>query len=123
MFLDEPHRAGRYFSTLLKEIGERIFAEDHRLEMYYVSAYAQYKLEYFFRSRALDGGVEACSIPPSHGAPTRGHRGEPSAVQFKRDWPDLRFPADEGGAIAAFEALAAAAEERAWLSPGRAATA
>ena len=37
MFLDEPHRAGRYFSTLLKEIGERIFAADHRLEMYYVA--------------------------------------------------------------------------------------
>jgi hypothetical protein len=54
MFLDEPHRAGRYFSTLLKEIGERIFAADHRLEMYYVSAFAQYKLEYLFRSRSLD---------------------------------------------------------------------
>ncbi|MGH2937495.1 MAG: AIPR family protein [Solirubrobacterales bacterium] len=58
MFLDEPHRAGRYFSTLLKEIGERIFAADHRLEMYYVSAYTQYKLEYFFRSRALDAGLK-----------------------------------------------------------------
>ncbi len=58
MFLDEPHRAGRYFSTLLKEIGERIFAADHRLEMYYVSAFAQYKLEYLFRSRSLDATLK-----------------------------------------------------------------
>ncbi len=54
MFLDEPHRAGRYFSTLLKEIGNRIFANDHQLEMYYASAYAQYRLEFFFRSRLVD---------------------------------------------------------------------
>ena len=53
-FLDEPHRAGRYFATLLKEIGGRIFADDHRLEMYYSSAYAQYRLEFLFRNRLLD---------------------------------------------------------------------
>jgi hypothetical protein len=53
-FLDEPHRAGRYFSTLLNDIGERIFADDHRLEMYYASAYAQYRLEFLFRNRSLD---------------------------------------------------------------------
>ncbi|HEY5342537.1 MAG TPA: AIPR family protein [Solirubrobacteraceae bacterium] len=54
MFLDEPHRAGRYFSTLLNDIGERIFADDHRLEMYYASAYAHYRLEFLFRNGLLD---------------------------------------------------------------------
>jgi hypothetical protein len=54
MFLDEPHRAGRYFATLLKEIGGRIVADDHKLEMYYVSAFAQYRLEFLFRNGLLD---------------------------------------------------------------------
>src|SRR5680860_145261 len=54
MFLDEPHRAGRYFATLLKEIGGRIFADNHKLDMYYASAYAQYRLEFLFRNRLLD---------------------------------------------------------------------
>jgi hypothetical protein len=53
MFLDEPHRAGRYFNTLLKEIGNGIFGDDHRLEMYYASAYAQYRLEFLFRNGSL----------------------------------------------------------------------
>jgi hypothetical protein len=54
VFLDEPHRAGRYFATLLKEVGGRIFADDHRLEMYYASAYAQYRLEFLVRNGLLD---------------------------------------------------------------------
>jgi hypothetical protein len=53
MFLDEPHRAGRYFATLLNDIGGRIFADDHRLEMYYASAYAHYRLEFLFRNGLL----------------------------------------------------------------------
>ncbi len=54
MFLDEPHRAGRYYATLLNDIGGRIFADGHRLEMYYASAYAHYRLEYLFRNGLLD---------------------------------------------------------------------
>ncbi|HEY6759246.1 MAG TPA: AIPR family protein [Baekduia sp.] len=54
MFLDEPHRAGRYFSTLLKEIGNRIFADTHPLEAYYASAYAQYRLEFMLRNGQLE---------------------------------------------------------------------
>lgn len=54
MFLDEPHRAGRYYPTLLKEISGRIFNESDRPEMYYVSAFAQYRLEFFFRNRQFE---------------------------------------------------------------------
>ncbi len=53
MFLDEPHRASRYYATLLKLIGARIFAENHQLEPYYASAFASYKLEYLFRNQAI----------------------------------------------------------------------
>ncbi|RYE19238.1 MAG: AIPR protein, partial [Sphingobacteriaceae bacterium] len=45
MFLDEPHRAGRYYGDLLKLVPERIFSDNHQLLPYYTSAYAQYKLE------------------------------------------------------------------------------
>jgi AIPR protein len=54
MFLDEPHRAGRYYATLLRDIGNRIFGDDHRLEMYYASAFAHYRLEFLFRNGLLD---------------------------------------------------------------------
>ncbi len=54
MFLDQPHRASRSPSALLKQIGGQIFAANHRPDVYYSSAYAQYKLEYLFRSGAID---------------------------------------------------------------------
>jgi hypothetical protein len=54
MFLDQPHRATRTYATLLRQIGTEIFASDHRLDPYYVSAFAQYKLEYLFRSQLVD---------------------------------------------------------------------
>jgi hypothetical protein len=50
MFLDEPHRASRYYATLLRLVGDRIFSEQHQSEPYYASAYAHYKLEFFFRN-------------------------------------------------------------------------
>lgn len=54
MFLDEPHRASRYYATLLRSIGSRIFADDHRYDPYYSAAFGYYKLEYLFRNRLLD---------------------------------------------------------------------
>ena len=53
MFIDEPHRAGRYYGTLLKLIGERLFLENHHPLPYYMSAFAHYRLEYLFRSGSL----------------------------------------------------------------------
>lgn len=50
MFLEFPHRTTRNYKALLRSVGTDIFAADHKLEMYYVSAYAFYKLEYLFRS-------------------------------------------------------------------------
>jgi hypothetical protein len=53
MFLHEPHRAGRYYGTLLRSVGESIFRADHRLLPYYASSYALYRLEYLFRNATV----------------------------------------------------------------------
>jgi AIPR protein len=53
MFLDDPHRASRYVADLRAQVGQRIFNQDHRLEPYYVSSYAYYRLDYLFRNGQL----------------------------------------------------------------------
>lgn len=60
MFLGFPHRTTRNYKALLKSVGSDIFHKDHRLTMYYVSAYAHYKLEYLFRS-----GVIPATLKPA----------------------------------------------------------
>ncbi|MFC6021865.1 AIPR family protein [Plantactinospora solaniradicis] len=53
MFTDSPHRASRYYQDLQAQVGKGILNEDHKLEPYYVAAYAYYKLEFFFRNGNL----------------------------------------------------------------------
>jgi len=53
MFLDDSHRAARYYSDLRNQVGKRIFSEGQQLEPYYVSAYAYYKLEFVFRNTQI----------------------------------------------------------------------
>lgn len=50
MFLNEAHRAARYYAALKAMVGTSIFASDHKLEPYYAAAYAYYKLEFLFRN-------------------------------------------------------------------------
>jgi hypothetical protein len=52
MFMDEPHR-GYYPRSLGPQVGKTIFARDHQFEPYYLSAYAQFRLEYFFRNKSI----------------------------------------------------------------------
>ena len=54
MFLGEPHRTTRNYAALRAKVGTEIFGEQHRPEPYYVSAFAFYRLESFFRSGLLD---------------------------------------------------------------------
>lgn len=58
IFLNFPHRTTRNYKALLKSIGNEIFHKDHKLEMYYVSAYAHYKLEFFFRNQLIDASLK-----------------------------------------------------------------
>lgn len=53
VFLELPHRTTRNYKALLKGIGTDIFNKDHRLEMYYLAAYAHYRLEFLFRGQIL----------------------------------------------------------------------
>ena len=53
MFLDEAHRAARYYAALKAQIGAGIFNSTHRLDPYYTAAYAHYKLEFFFRNQQI----------------------------------------------------------------------
>lgn len=59
LFLGFPHRTSRNYKALLKLIGAEIFNKDHRMEMYYVSAYAHYKLEYYFRNGTLNSQMKS----------------------------------------------------------------
>lgn len=52
MFYDKPHLASRYYGRLMDSI-DGIFSDNHSLMPYYTSAYTMYRLEYFFRNKAL----------------------------------------------------------------------
>lgn len=54
MFLNRAHQASRYYGTLLKDTESRIFINGHFPVSYYSSAYALFRLEYFFRRRQID---------------------------------------------------------------------
>jgi hypothetical protein len=51
MFLQLPHQTTRSYKALKESVGRDIFAKGHRLEPYYASAYALYRLENYFRTR------------------------------------------------------------------------
>ncbi len=53
MFLNLPHK-GHYARSLDAQVGTDIFVEGHRLEPYYASALAHYRMEYLFRSGTLN---------------------------------------------------------------------
>ena len=55
MFLEEPHRATRSYRRILDRVGTDLFAPGDKLEPYYISALASYRLEYLFRNQVLDG--------------------------------------------------------------------
>jgi AIPR protein len=54
MFRGEPHRATGYVPGLMAQLGDQIFQEEHVPELYYASAFAHYKLEFFWRNGPLD---------------------------------------------------------------------
>ncbi|MCY7810520.1 AIPR family protein [Bacillus spizizenii] len=54
MFLENPHLVSRYYGTIAKEMGEKIFKKNHELSPYYTSGLTFYRLESFFRSGVID---------------------------------------------------------------------
>jgi hypothetical protein len=53
IFRGVPHRTTRNYKALLRGVGTDIFNKDHRLEPYYVAAFAHYRLEFLFRNQSL----------------------------------------------------------------------
>jgi hypothetical protein len=53
IFLDDPHRAGRYFAALRKIHEDKLFRSDDKPDPYYTAAFAAYRLEYLFRNNLL----------------------------------------------------------------------
>lgn len=49
MFLEIPHQTTRSYKSLKERIGRDMFVEGHRLEPYYVAAFALYRLETYFK--------------------------------------------------------------------------
>ena len=54
MFFDKPDLATRFFGTLFREFKDKLFADDHNMEPYYVSAFALYKLEQMILKGKID---------------------------------------------------------------------
>jgi hypothetical protein len=54
MILGEPHQTTRRYNEVKKRIGTTIFADNHVLEQYYMTAFASYRLEFLFRNGLLD---------------------------------------------------------------------
>ena len=54
VYLEEPHRTTRGYSSLRNMVGDEIFGEQHQLSPYFAAAYALYLLETKFRTGAID---------------------------------------------------------------------
>ncbi len=54
MFLEEAHRTTRNYSGIKAKVGTEIFGKGHKLDPYYTSAFALYRLEYLFRNTKLE---------------------------------------------------------------------
>lgn len=54
IFFDVPHEATRYFGSILKAYGDKMFQEDHKYDSYHLAAYLFYKVEEMFRKNELD---------------------------------------------------------------------
>jgi hypothetical protein len=53
IFRELPHRTTRNYKALLRGAGTDFFNKDHRLEPYYMAAFAHYRLEFLFRNQNL----------------------------------------------------------------------
>ena len=60
MFLDVPHKVGRYYGTIAREVGADIFHPTHKLMPYFTSALAYYHLENLFRAGRIESKYKNC---------------------------------------------------------------
>ncbi len=61
MFLDEPHNVTSFFGSIVSKLNDgkiKVFSEDHSFAPYYVSAYAYYKLDGYFKKGLIDSSYK-----------------------------------------------------------------
>ncbi len=54
MFLGEPHSVHRYYGELLRANSNRVFQDNHKLIMYYTSAWTLHQIENAFRKHEIE---------------------------------------------------------------------
>ncbi len=54
MFLKRAHQSSRYYGTLLKDVGSRVFVEGHPPIAYYIASYTLFRIEWFMRRNQVD---------------------------------------------------------------------
>lgn len=62
MFLAMPDEATRRYKTLKDRIGKDIFAKGHKLDPYYVAAFAWYKLDVNFRTQRISPRLKVARL-------------------------------------------------------------
>jgi hypothetical protein len=58
MFLDVPHQTTRSYKAIKGSVGKEIFAKGQKLDPYYVSAFAYYRLDVNFRTQRIDAKLK-----------------------------------------------------------------
>lgn len=54
LYYNKPDRATRFFGTLFKEFGNRLFKDGHEMFPYYVASFTIYKIEQLFKQKKID---------------------------------------------------------------------
>jgi AIPR protein len=54
IYLEQPHRVSRYYGSIVKDVGSKIFSSEHEPAPYYTAALMYFKLENLFRSKSSD---------------------------------------------------------------------
>jgi hypothetical protein len=57
--MEIPHQAARRYTSIRDSVGKEIFAKGQKLEPYYISAFAAYKLDVAFRTGKIDTKLKA----------------------------------------------------------------
>jgi hypothetical protein len=78
MFLEEPHK-GHYPKSVAPLVGQQIFGRDHLPDPYYLSAFALFKLESFFRNGGIDTKYKPARYHLLLGARRFAEGGQPPA--------------------------------------------
>ena len=58
MFLEVPHQTTRSYKALKGSVGKEIFAKGQKLDPYYTSAFAYYRLDVNFRTQRIDSKLK-----------------------------------------------------------------